>query len=191
MRCWSLLAVLLAGSALAQDAPPASPDPSADPGPEAEALPLVEGPGIEQYIEAPYPPEAQASGLEAVVRMNIELDAEGTVVNVEILEPVGHGFDEAAVDAVLQMTFTPARTAEGPVPVIFEFEYGFVLTPEVPVEEVPLPVNFEGLVREMGTRKPLEGVTVSIEGTEISAKTDDEGRFEVRGVPWDSKQYAC
>ena len=151
---------------------------------EPEALPVIASPTIVNYVQAPFPAEALEQGIEGVVKLLLELDEAGEVVNIEVKEPAGHGFDEAAVDAVLQMTFTPARTEQGPVPVIFEFDYGFVFTPEEPEpEEALAPVNFEGLIREMGTRKPLEGVTVSIEGTEISAKTDDEGRFEVRGVP--------
>lgn len=171
----ALLLACFASPALAQQ--------PTDPPRAGEELPLVAAPQIVQYIDAPYPAEAQALGLEAVVRLLIELDEAGQVLRVEIIEPVGHGFDEAAVDAVLEMTFSPAQTAEGPVPVVFEFAYGFVLEPEVLEEPAPAPVNLEGTVKEMGTRKLLEGVTVVVDGTDLSATTDAEGRFELRGVP--------
>ena len=151
-----------------------------------ETLPLIQGPAIVEYIEAPYPEEAQELGVEAIVVMEISLDEEGLVQGIEVTGPAGYGFDEAAVDAVLEMTFSPALTEEGPVPVIFEFEYGFVLQPEVVeegLEAPPPPVNFEGDIREMGTRKPIEGVQVVIDGTDLVGTTDAEGHYEVRGVP--------
>lgn len=173
---WLWLA--LAAPGLAQE--PAPPTDSAP-----EELPLVSGPTIVTYIEAPYPEAARAAGLQAVVRLRIELNEAGEVQTVEVIEPVGHGFDEAAVDAVLAMTFAPAQTAEGPVPVIFEFEYGFVLEPETPPpgETAPAPVNLEGTIREMGTRAPIEGVQVVVDGTDLVATTDATGAFTLAGVP--------
>ena len=57
-----------------------------------------------------------------------------------MIEPVGDGFDEAAVAAVQQMTF-PAETRRS-VPVVFEFAYGFVLNEApAPTEDVPPPIN--------------------------------------------------
>ena len=171
----NLLLLLCSGIAQAQP----EPEP-----PVEDALPIVEGPGILEFVEAPYPAEAEAQALEAVVKLRIELSAEGEVESLEVLEPrAGHGFDEAAVDAVLEMTFTPARTAEGPVPVIFDFEYVFELTPEVVEEEVPPPINLEGTVLQMATRVPVKGAKVVVEGTELVGDTDAEGKFELRGVP--------
>ncbi|HHO50593.1 MAG TPA: TonB family protein [Deltaproteobacteria bacterium] len=167
---------------------PPAPEPTADPEAPLEdegELPIVEGPAIVEYVEAPYPEEAKAQGLEAIVKLRIELTGEGEVDGIEVLEPAGHGFDEAAVDAVLAMTFSPARTAEGPVSVVFDFEYGFELRPgpTPPEPEAPPPVNLEGEVIEMATRDPIAGVTVVVDGTELSTETDADGRFELRGVP--------
>jgi TonB family protein len=174
-----LLLSLLIHPATAQDGP-------ADPPTEAPAeLPIVEGPAVVTYVEAVWPPGTREQGLEAVVKMRIELDAEGEVANVEVTEPQGNGFDEAAVDAVLAMEFSPARTAEGPVPVVFEFAYGFRFVEEVkpPEEEAPKPVNLEGRIREMGTRVPLAGISVVVDGTDLVATTDAEGTFQIRKVP--------
>lgn len=150
---------------------------------DGEPLPIVQMPSIIDYVEAPYPPEAEAAGLQATVTLVVTLSAEGTVEEVVVTGPAGQGFDEAAKAAVEQMTFAPARTEEGPVGVVFEFQYAFELAPEEPEPDQPAPVNLTGLVREMGTRKLLEGVAVSVDGTEISGTTDAEGRFALRGVP--------
>ena len=96
----------------------------------------------------------------------IEIDEQGQVVYAELAEPAGHGFDEAAMEAVQQFTFSPALDSEGPVPVIIEFAYGFVLdvdehegalADEQALEDSPveLPVNLEGQLVEMGTRRSL------------------------------------
>jgi TonB family protein len=173
-----LILTCLASTGLAQD-PETTPEAE-----EAAALPIITAPAIVDYVQAPFPPEALELGIEGVVKLLLELDEVGDVVNIEIQEPAGHGFDEAAVDAVLQMRFSPALTEEGPVPVVFEFDYGFVLTPEEPeAEAAPAPINFEGLIREMGTRKPLEGVTIAVDDTDLTATTGADGRFELRGVP--------
>ena len=100
-----------------------------------EELPILEGPQIREYVEAPYPPEAEAEGIEGTVVLLVEIDEQGGVTYVEVLAPVGYGFDEAAVAAVEQMLFTPAMTEAGPVSVAFEFAYGFSLAPEEPTED--------------------------------------------------------
>ncbi len=163
--------------------PVSAQSPSEDDAAREEPLPIVEGPSIVEYVDADYPESAFEEGLEAIVTVRVELDAEGAVQNVEVPDPVGYGFDEAAIDAVRRMTFSPARTEEGPIPVIFEFPYGFRLEEQEPEEPAEAPVNFEGTVLEISTRRPLEGVLVTVEGTDISGVTDAEGRFELRGVP--------
>lgn len=150
-------------------------------------LPIIEMPSVEGYVEAAYPPQAEADGLEATVTLLVTLDDTGAVEEVVIRDPVGHGFDEAALEAVQQMTFSPARTEEGPVGVMFEFAYAFELAPEVPVEEQQPPINVEGRIREMGTRRPLEGVAVAVSGSSMTALTDADGRFALRGVPHGSQ----
>ena len=67
--------------------------------------------------------------------------------------------------------------------VVFEFPYVFSLEPEVAPEDVPPPVNVSGQLRQMGTRRPIEGAVVLIPGADLSTTTDSEGRFELRGVP--------
>ncbi len=157
------------------DAPPGDVDPA--------ELPIVQGPQILTYVEAPYPPEAEAAGVEGTVVLMITLTAEGAVEDAVVTRPAGNGFDEAALEAVRAMTFSPAMTEAGPVGVVFEFSYAFTLTPETPAEELPKPVNVVGQVKEMGTREGLEGVIVRLEGTDQSTTTDKDGRFELRGVP--------
>ncbi len=161
-------------------------DPSVVEAPLAEVLPIITAPSVLQYVEAPYPAQAEADGIEGTVTLLIELDETGALTHTEVVGPAGNGFDEAALEAVRQMRFTPARTADGPVPVALEFDYGFTLDEAEPEPNAPpalLPINLIGEVVEMGTRRPVEGAFVSVDGTELTTRTDADGRFELRGVP--------
>lgn len=177
-----LLTSLLISLALAQD-----------PAPD-ELPPLLRNPELTDFVQAPYPPEAQAEGLQGSVLLLIEIDETGKVSAVDVLRSLGNGFDEAAVEAAKQFVFTPAEDETGPVPVAIEFEYGFVLdvqevegaVPDAEIaQEVPVeaPVNVEGTLLEMATRRPLASMSVAIAGTNISTESDAEGHFEFRGVP--------
>ncbi len=181
---WVLLAVITtaAAPAWAQDVPPP---------PAEEPPPLVKNPELTRFVQAPYPPEAQAAKVEGTVGLLIEIDAAGAVTKVEVLAAAGHGFDEAAVAAAQQFVFTPAEDASGPVPVAIEFAYGFVLDAASREDAVPdstppdptsLPITLEGTVVEMGTRRPLAGHLVRIEALGVQTETDAEGRWQLRGV---------
>jgi len=151
--------------------------------PAEEGAPLTKAPSIATYVEAVYPEAALAEGLEATVRLQIELSETGEVLQVQIAEPAGHGFDEAAVDAVLDMLFTPAETAEGPVPVLFTFDYGFRLD-TIQEEAPPEPIlSVEGVVRQMATRRLVEGARVVDIDTEQTVVTNAQGAFKLMDLP--------
>lgn len=182
------LALAALGTALAapgdpEPGPPAAPAPSPEStSSDPEEPPLLRGPELLEFVQAPYPPEAEAARIEGQVKLAIEIDATGAVAKVEVLVPAGHGFDEAAVAAASAFRFTPAADETGPIAVVIEFDYGFVLAPE-PVEP---PVVLSGTLREMATRTTLANVAVQVrKGEEVVASTtsDAEGRFALRGVP--------
>lgn len=181
------LLALLAAPAFASDGPPADPTAAA-----AEPLPLLKNPELVTFVEAVYPPEAEAAGLEAHVMLDIEIDATGAVTGVTVEAPVGSGFDEAAVAAARQFVFRPAEDATGPVPVIIAFDFGFALKAPPPAEAVvtEAPENVSGTLREMGSRRLLPNVPIAVVGpTEadpggaLTTETDADGAFHLRGVP--------
>lgn len=168
------------------DAPVAEPvAPPADPGAADELPPLLKEPALLEFVDATYPPDAEAAGIEGRVGLLIEVDEAGAVTNVTVLRPAGHGFDEAAVDAARKFRFSPAEDAAGPVPVALEFDFGFQLAqPPAPPPEPPITV--EGRLREMATQKPIAGaiVQVLVGGALVaSTQTDADGTFSLRGVP--------
>ncbi|MFT4977644.1 MAG: TonB family protein, partial [Myxococcota bacterium] len=151
--------------------------------------PLTRMPELLEYIQAPYPPEAEAAGREGTVKLLLEIDEAGEVTTVELLEAAGHGFDEAATDAAWQFLFTPAEDANGPTGVAIEFDYSFVLQAAPQEEETPqeLPVNLEGTVVEKGTRRDLADIAVQVTDAAETllgeTTTDRQGRYQFRGVP--------
>src|SRR3954468_492789 len=70
---------------------------------------VTKPPRLVQALAPEYPPAALAAGKEAKVKVRIHIDAAGTVAPVDVIEPVGDGFDEAAVAAALQYVFDPAE----------------------------------------------------------------------------------
>lgn len=161
-----------------------------------EEEPLIQEPALLELVQAPYPAEAEAAGLEGRVLLLIEIDEAGVPTSVAVLEPAGHGFDEAAVAAAQAFRFVPAATASGPVPVAIEFGYEFRLAPPEPVADPAveggapaaeaLPVTLEGELVEMGTRRPLADLPVQVvaaDGTRFDVMSDGVGHFAVPGAP--------
>jgi protein TonB len=61
-----------------------------------------------------YPPDAERAGIEGKVRLRVALDARGRVSSARVLRGLGHGLDEAAVEALThRCRFTPAIATDG------------------------------------------------------------------------------
>lgn len=169
---------------------------------------LTRAPELVEAAAPVYPPEALEAGLEAAVTVRIHIDATGVVTQVDVVEPVGHGFDEAAVEAAEQYLFTPAEWDGVPGPIIVETTIHFTIEQEEappappppppgdegaedPAAEGPpshggdyrLPVTVSGEAVERGSRRPLSGVIVSIAELGMDAITGEDGMFYFHGVP--------
>ncbi len=190
-----MILLALTGVAFSQPLPTESLPPATDPG---ELPPLLKDPALLEFVEAPYPDAARAAQVEGKVLLAIEIDATGAVQRVDVARSTetNVGLEEAAVAAAKQFRFSPAEDTTGPVSVIVEFEYGFVLDaasrsgaqPEPPSGSPPpevaeAPITLEGQLVEMGTRRPLVGFVVRVEPASLEATTDAEGRYAFRGLP--------
>jgi TonB family protein len=169
--------------ARAQPAPPAPPTP-----------PDVQMPQLVHFESAPYPPDAQQRGLQADVVLRLTIDVAGNVTQAEVMEPAGHGFDEAARQAALKFRFSPATRAGKPVPVRILYKYSFTLTevhkrepkPAPGVPTAPRPGNLGGWLRIAGTNVPLAGAELEIatpDGRVLRTSTDADGRWQLEGLP--------
>jgi TonB family protein len=158
---------------------------------------LTRAPEVLRPVDAVYPPDELAKGTRAEVALTIGLDAMGNVTSVEVARSGGEAFDAAAIEALRQFQFSGAEVDGMPAPIRFEYVVHF--EPAMPVDagvleadagSAPpvLPVNLRGRVLERGTRNPLPGAAVYVPDAGLSAEADDDGNFEVRGVPLGTAQ---
>lgn len=175
---------------LALTAQAASGEPSAAEAPATGAAPappppqLTKAPVLRHFVEAAYPAEAQAHGLEGAVLLDIDIGVDGRVANPRVAQPAGHGFDEAALAAVAQFEFEPAEFDQKPAPVRVTYKYEFLFRPPPPPDKPPEAakphvVTYEGTLLERGTRVPMAGAVVEAEqgGVEREAACDAAGHF--------------
>jgi len=94
---------------------------------------LRPGPGIippklTKSARPNYPPEAMRAKVEGRVKMEMVVQADGTVCQVRVVSSLDHnrfGLDDAAVKAVKEMRFTPAMKDGVAVPVLLSTEMAF------------------------------------------------------------------
>ncbi len=167
----------------------------------AHAQEVTKKPVLLQAVAPVYPEKALAAGKQADVKVRIHIDESGLVTAVDVLEPVGDGFDEAAVAAAMEYIFEPAEIDGVPAAIEVETVIHFVIEQVETDEEPPpvveetvwdnapgeagdpeKPVRLAGEVIERGTRKRLSGVIVSIKELALDLVSDENGDFRFRGV---------
>ncbi len=199
MHRWLLAIALIAtwcARARADDVRPPEPPP-----PAKRTGVVTRPPRLVQAQAPDYPPAALEAGREAQVKVRIHIDATGVVTAVDVVEPVGDGFDDAAVAAAMHYVFEPAEIDGAPAAIAVETAIHFTIArreePEPPPPPPPeahtgppdhagalaAPVSLQGTALERGTRRALAGVIVSIAELGLDAVTGDDGTFYFHGVP--------
>src|ERR1700722_11617697 len=84
-------------------------------------------PTLRTRVEATYPPDALRDKVEGKVGLEVVVDDTGSVVSAKVTGPAGHGFDEAALDAVRRFSFAPARQNGTPIRSTLQLSYEFHL----------------------------------------------------------------
>ena len=142
MNKFLVMVMLLAGVVLAQEGSPG----------EIPAAPDVD-PVLLHFAEAVYPPEALKSGREGVVLLEMLVTADGRVDSVLVVESLDSDLDQAAAEAALRCTFSPAMVAGESVPVYLQFAYTFSVAEQTLAMDSR--INLQGRVLEMGTGQPV------------------------------------
>jgi periplasmic protein TonB len=76
-----------------------------------------------------YPDMARTAGIEGSAVVEALVDVDGTVADARILKPSGNAsLDQAAVDAAMRSTFTPAKQRDKAVRVWVSIPFRFTLT---------------------------------------------------------------
>lgn len=176
------VAVLLSGGAAsAQIGATTQSDPGATP-PGA-----ITPPRLTQFVQADYPPDALARGVEGGVLLQITIDAEGRVTEATVLQGVGSGLDEAAVAAARRFTFEPARRDGAGIPSSIRYRYRFsAAAARAAVAPRPRAI-LRGVLRARGDERAVQGATVIASlpsGATRQQVTDASGafRFELEAV---------
>ncbi len=149
----------------------------------ANAEPEVVPPSLVHEVEAQYTDEALDARIEGEVVVDIQIDDQGQVADVELLEGLGYGLDEAAIDAVEQFRFRPATVDGQPVPVVIDYTIRFSLP--------TLPAAFEGTIEAADDGGPIANATITIRYAgddfdpppEATETTNRQGRFAFDDLP--------
>lgn len=84
-------------------------------------------PSIQREVKPDYTEEARRRGIAGDVVLEIVVRSNGTVGDMKVLQGLGGGLDQRAIDAVRQWRFSPARRFGTPVDVIVEVAVEFKL----------------------------------------------------------------
>jgi TonB family protein len=87
----------------------------------------ITAPSILREVRPDYTDEGRRRGVEGDVVVEIVVRADGSVGSVKLLQGLGAGLDQRAIDAVRQWRFNPARRYGTPVDVIVEVAVEFKL----------------------------------------------------------------
>lgn len=87
----------------------------------------ITAPAITREVKPDYTEEGRRRNLEGDVVLEIVVRSDGSVGNVKLLQGLGAGLDQRAIDAVRQWRFAPARRLGVPVDVIVEVAMEFKL----------------------------------------------------------------
>jgi TonB family protein len=87
----------------------------------------IDPPSVLREVKPDYTEEARRRGLEGDVVMEIVVRSNGMVGNVRVLQGLGMGLDQRAIDAVREWRFSPAKRRGLPVDVLVEVSVGFRL----------------------------------------------------------------
>ena len=116
-------------------------------------VPVDKNPEIITRCRPVYPPQAARDGIEGTVVLECLLSDSGTVDSVSVISGVHPLLDSSAVAALRRFRFSPAMAGGNPVSVLLEYEIPFTLA--TVTEKVEKYVNFQGVLRERGTRTPV------------------------------------
>jgi TonB family protein len=111
-------------------------------------------------VDAIYPADELAARREAKLTLSVSIGADGTVSEASVVESAGKAFDEAAIVAVKQWRFVPAKRGDEAIPSTIQVPFAFALPPEPPPppnpRRKPKPAIAPRPVQPRPADKPLE-----------------------------------
>lgn len=99
-----------------------------DDGPPADFVAYENEPTIVKQVQPKYPELAQRAGLEGTVILKVWVDKVGKVRKAVVLKSDGDIFNQPAIDAAMQWSFTPALQQKRPIDVWVAIPFRFRLS---------------------------------------------------------------
>ena len=175
-RRWTLVASALAlltnGIATPRAFAQTTPDVTA---PAASATAMTP-PRVSKFVDAKRPESTPAEG--AAVDLELTIAADGKLTDAKVVGSAGDELDAAALEAVRQFTFDPARKGDRTIPARIRYRYTFepVAAPAAPdaaaggdaplppsgAKAAPQPGRLEGRVLSRAADKPVAAATVTL-----------------------------
>ncbi len=108
-------------------------------------------------VKPEYTPEARAAGLQGSVVLYLEVSAAGEVETAQVIQTLGLGLNEKAIEAVKQRRYEPAILDGKPVDIEQSGEERFLLDPPTPwrIHRSSLNVDVAGVKKVKQLSKPL------------------------------------
>ncbi|MEZ0393120.1 MAG: energy transducer TonB [Pseudobdellovibrionaceae bacterium] len=94
---------------------------------EASIGVLTEKPKVLKAKRVPYPASARRAGVAGTVDLEIVIDSQGQVASASVVRGPGFGMNEAALEAIKEFLFSPAKIGEKKVAVRLRYQYVFEL----------------------------------------------------------------
>jgi TonB family protein len=140
--------------------------------------PVMVAPELEKDEGAQYPEQAIRDKVKDPVEvvLFVVVDPTGAVKDATVETPRGHGFDEAAIEAVKKATFKPGTRNGTPVTVKIKHKYTFT----------PPPSRFVGKVTTRVRDTPIGGAAITVgapDGTVKEVTVGPDGSYRVEGLP--------
>lgn len=116
--------------------------------------------------------------------MEVDIGADGKVMDLRVVGSGGPSFDEAALAAVRQFEFSPAEVDGVPAPVRIGYSYEFLFREQRVVvddsADAGAGITLSGRLVERGTRESVGGATIAAGG--IEAVSNSDGTFKLEGL---------
>src|SRR4051812_44432624 len=126
-------------------------------------------PRVAKSVVAKRPESSPAAG--ATVDLELTIAADGKLTDAKVVASAGEALDTAALDAVRQFTFEPARKGDRAIPARIRYRYTFdpeaspvppdgtgdaaTPAPEAPAAAAPRAGRLEGRILARGGGKPI------------------------------------
>lgn len=138
---------------------------------------LTRPPTLVENAAPTYPPARVAEGHTATVLLELEVSAEGRVVDAIVVESGGADFDAAALEAARRLVFRAAQVDGVAAAVRLQYRSRFELAAAPPVIAAP---RLWGRVRDRWSKAPVVGARVTV--TAPGASIPDDHRRTTTGT---------